>query len=272
MTLVDGEARDAVPADDRGLAYGDGAFETLRAVRGIAPWLTRHHARLDATCAALGFAAPSLATLADEISRVAAGAERAVVKVIVTRGSGGRGYAPPRTTRPRRIVIAHPWPDHPAIHWRDGIRARYCGVRLAEDAPLAGAKHLARLTQVLARAEWDEPAIVEGLLLDRSGHVVEGTASNLFAVIDGALCTPPITGEGVAGVTRAWILERAAAFAGSATERRLTPADLAAAAELFVCNAVVGAWPLRELDGRAYTVGPVTTKVRDALAAEGCGP
>lgn len=272
MILVDGEVRDGVPADDRGLAYGDGAFETLRVLGGVAPWLARHHARLAATCAALGFVAPESATLAADIARVAEGAPRAVVKVIVTRGSGRRGYAPPAVARPRRIVSTHPWPAHPAANWREGVRLRWCATRLSDQAPLPGAKHLGRLAQVLARAEWDDPSIAEGLMLDGTGGVVEGTASNLFAVVEDVLITPPITGAGVAGVARGWILERGASFDRGAVERRLMPADLARASELFVCNAVIGVWPVRELAGGIYPVGPVTTALRDALIAEGCGP
>ena len=272
MILVDGEPRDAVPADDRGLAYGDGCFETLRVERGVAPWLGRHHARLAATCAALGFDAPDRATLCAELARVAADAARAVVKVMVTRGSGGRGYAPPRPARPRRIVAAHPWPGHPVACWSEGVRVRWCATRLASSAPLPGAKHLGRLAQVLARAEAWEEGVAEGLMLDEHGAVVEGTASNLFAVLDGALVTPPITGAGVAGVARGWVLERAAALGASASERPLRPADLERASEMFLCNAVQGAWPVRELAGRRLAVGPVTARIRDALAAEGLGP
>jgi 4-amino-4-deoxychorismate lyase len=271
MTLVDGEATGLVPADDRGLAYGDGAFETIRATRGVAPWLARHHARLAATCAALGFVAPEAATLAAEIAEVSAGATRAVVKVIVTRGSGGRGYAPPAPVRPRRIVAAHPWPAHPPERWSSGVRIATGRTRLAREAPLAGAKHLGRIAQVLARAEPCDPTIDEVLMLDTAGEVVECTASNLFAVVDGSLLTPPILGAGVAGIARGWILEHAALLGGAA-ERRLLPADLERASELFVCNAIVGAWPVRELDGRAYPVGPRSARIRDALFAEGCGP
>lgn len=271
MILVDGDARGEVPADDRGLCYGDGAFETMRVAGGVAPWLARHHARLAATCAALGFDAPDAATLAGEIAHVAAGTDRVVAKVIVTRGSGGRGYAPPAMARPRRIVMAHPWPTHPAERWSDGIRVVTGRTRLAREAPLAGAKHLGRVAQVLARAETHDPAIAEVLLLDTAGAVVECTASNLFAVVDGALLTPPITGAGVAGIARAWILEHADAFGGAA-ERPLVPADLARATELFVCNSIVGVWPVHELDGRAFSVGPRSVRIRDALVAEGCGP
>lgn len=272
MILVDGVAQDRVPADDRGLAYGDGCFETLRVAHGVAPWLARHHARLGATCAALGLEAPGAANLAAEVATVAAGAERAVVKVIVTRGSGGRGYALPASPRSRRIVLGAPWPDHPPSHGLVGVRVRWCATRLASVAPLAGAKHLGRLPQVLARAEWDDPAIVEGLMLDERGGVVEATASNLFAAIDGVLCTPPIEGNGVAGVARGWILEHAAALGAPVAERRLAPVDLARAAELFLCNAVRGIWPVRELDDRRWEVGPITTRIRGAFAAEGIGP
>ena len=127
---------------------------------------------------------------------------------------------------------------------------RLCDLRLGAQPALAGLKHLNRLEQVLARAEWTDPAIAEGLLLDNNGAVIEGTQSNLFAVIGDRLLTPVLDEAGVAGVMRAWILEWAALFGLNWEEARLTRSDVLEARELFLSNSLIGVWPVRSLAGR----------------------
>src|SRR5690606_11828021 len=117
----------------------------------------------------------------------------AVAKVIVTRGSSRRGYAPRAGGPARRIVAAFPLPPVDAGQARDGIRVRRCRLVLSEQPRLAGAKTLNRLENVLARGEWDDAAIAEGLLCDGAGNVVEGTMSNLFVVAAGRVATPDLS-------------------------------------------------------------------------------
>ena len=118
----------------------------------------------------------------------AAGGE-ALAKIVVTRGAGGRGYGIPPGLRTTRLVMAFDATQQPAERTRDGVAARRCALVLSEQPWLAGAKTLNRLENVLARAEWDDPAIAEGLLCDAAGRVVEGTMSNLFAVRAGVVAT-----------------------------------------------------------------------------------
>lgn len=272
MIVVDGIEGGVLPADDRGLAYGDGAFETMRIERGGIPWLDRHLARLRTTCAALGFAPPADDLWRADTARIVDGVARGVAKLIVTRGSGGRGYATATAGRARRIALRQPWPEHPATRWSEGVCVRWCATRLAADAPLAGHKHLNRMVQVLARSEWDDPNLAEGLLQDSSGAVVEGTATNLFLVHDGTLVTPIIGGGAVAGLARAALLESAAELGLRTATRRVERTEVAEADELFICNSVVGVWPVRELDGRRVVVGTATRRAQEMLAAQGLGP
>ncbi len=253
-TLVDGRAEERIAATDRGLLYGDGLFETIRFGAGRAPLWDRHMARLAAGCGRLGLPLPDEERLAHECREVMAGLGAAVVRITLTRGHGERGYAPPREVVPTRIVAAHPSPDLPRDWYARGIRVRFCAVRLARQPLLAGMKHLNRLEQVLARAEWNDAAIPEGLMLDTADHVVCATAANLFAVIDGALCTPPVDLAGVAGVARAETL----AVRTDTRLRELTRADLAAASELFLTSSVRGIVPITATDEADYGAsGPV---------------
>lgn len=260
--------RDAmVGATDRGLAYGDGLFETVRFVGDGAPLWGRHMARLTAGCARLGLPAPDPARLLSEAREVAAGLPSAVVRITLTRGEGPRGYAPPAVVQPTRIVAAFA-PSAPSVPAaREGIRVRTCALRLAAQPRLAGLKHLNRLEQVLARAEWDDPSIGEGLLLDAGGHVVSATMANLFAVIDGVLVTPRLDLCGVAGVARAEILATRAV-----DERPLTVAELATASEIFLTSVVRGIVPVRAWDERCFAPGPVARELQRHWHALGFPP
>ena len=251
---VDGQVRDQVSVLDRGLGYGDGLFETIRFVGSGAPLWPRHMQRLEEGCRRLGLPMPGPGVLLAEAREVSHGLDQAVVRITLTRGVGARGYRPPVRPQPTRIVAAFepPPPDHAAQ--TDGIRVRLCATRLAPQPLLAGLKHLNRLEQVLARAEWDDPAIAEGLLCDVDGFVISATAANLFALFGDTLATPALDRCGVAGVARAEVL----AAWPHAQVRRIVLAELRQADELFLSSSVRGILPVRELDGHALAVGPVT--------------
>ncbi len=254
--LVDGELRDAIAASDRGLAFGDGVFRTLRVEGGRPLNWARHHQRLAADCQLLRLALPDSSLLLRELARVASG--DAVAKIVVTRGVAGRGYAPPTAARATRVVMAFPPVAHPLERAEAGVHVRRCDLVLSEQPRLAGAKTLNRLENVLARAEWNDASIHEGLLCDATGRMVEGTMSNVFVVRDGAVATPRLDRCGVAGAQRARVLELLAA-AGVQCEERDLPFDaLAEADEVFLTNSVIGAWPVASLGHRTWAPGPVT--------------
>lgn len=185
----------------------------------------------------------------------------AIAKIIVTRGSGERGYAAPAIVMPTRIVMAAPFGDNPELATH-GIKARVCTLRLGAQPALAGVKHLNRLENVLARREWSDSDIREGVLLDEAGDVVGGTMSNLFIVENGMLATPVLERAGVAGVTRERIVERAARSDVACRVERIPLERLLCAAEIFVVNSVIGAWPVRALADRTWDAGPVTARVQ----------
>ena len=252
--LVDGLAAGTVSPFDRGLSYGDGLFETIRFVHGVAPLWSRHMQRLQESGERLRLPIPDAALLLGEALTVADGLEQAVVRITVTRGSGERGYAPPPSPQPTRIVAAFAAPAMTGDAYVHGIRLRWCETRLARQPLLAGMKHLNRLEQVLARAEWSDPAIADGLLCDTDGKVIATTMANLFAVIDGALVTPSLDHAGVAGVARAEILaSQATVRVGDISRKDLLHAD-----EVFLSSSVRGILPVQAVDDTVYVPGPVT--------------
>jgi 4-amino-4-deoxychorismate lyase len=262
--LVNGQSVGVDPAD-RGLAYGDGLFETMAADDGRIRWLDLHFDRLEEGCRRLEIAAPARNLLADEIAAHCPHRGRAVVKLIVTRGSGARGYLPPEPSAPTRVLAISEWPDFPQSYYRDGIKMRTCRLRLGENPALAGIKHLCRLEQVLAQLELRDQAVQQGLLLDASGHAAGGTSSNLFVVSNARLATPSLARCGVKGVMRRAVLEAARALDLGAEEREIPAAEVHAADELFVTNALFGLWPVTELDGRRFAFGPITKRLMTHL-------
>ncbi|MEE9141695.1 MAG: aminodeoxychorismate lyase [Gammaproteobacteria bacterium] len=251
MSLINGQPAETVDIRDRGLAYGDGLFETIAVLHGQAEHLERHLARLETGCRRLSISAPDRHVLRDEVQEVA-GNETRVIKIILTRGVGGRGYRKPENPSPTRIVTADPWPDYPETFENDGVRVRLCRQRLARNPALAGIKHLNRLEQVLARSEWVDTSIAEGLMLDDTGHVIEATQSNVFFVHAGVLVTPALDQAGVAGVVREVVLEHAERDGISCEVRDVDQAEIREFEEMFLTNSVIGIWPVKEYEGHPF--------------------
>lgn len=267
--LIDGQPGDRLALSERGFQYGDGLFESIAVRDGRGLCWERHMERLLEGCRRLRLPFPEDTLLRREAGRLMAGTARGVLKIYWTRGCGGRGYEAPEAPRPTRILGLHPWParlrDYPAR----GLKVRFCDLQLGWQPALAGLKHLNRLEQVLARGEWRDPSIHEGLMFDRAGHVVEGTMSNLFLGLDGTLCTPALERCGVAGVLRAEVLAAATELGLPHRTGDLTREDLERADELFLCNSLMGIRPVAELPGRLLRPGPLAARLRTFLQAKG---
>lgn len=263
--LVNGSETAGIAADDRGLQYGDGLFETMAAVGGCIPRLPLHLARLDHGCRRLGIPMPAESQLEDECGHVLEGMGAATVKLTITRGPGPRSYRPTAEPSVTRIVVssaARPRGDslQPAV-------LRICNARMGLNPLLAGVKHLNRLEQVMACSEWDDPGIDEGLMLSSDGRLVSATAANVFLVEAGRLVTPAIRDCGVAGVMRQVVLAAAVDLGLAVVVEDVQPDRLATADELFVTNAVVGIRPVQEVVGiRRWTAGEVTRRLMDCTA------
>lgn len=267
-TLVNGLDGETVASSDRGLQYGDGIFETI-AVRNGTPLLWHAHLdRLARGVEALGLPAIDIGALNADVARLTTGTGHAVLKILLTAGTGGRGYARAlQQPACNRIVSLHPFPDHPPARWFEGVRVHVCVTRLALQPRLAGIKHCNRLEQVLARQEWSSPDIAEGLMQDTRGLLAEGTMSNIFAAQGGRLMTPALTECGVHGVMRETILE-IAPEAGYPVEFMDAPlADWLEADEIFLANSIIGLWPVRLIGERTFAPGPVCHALQQRLAA-----
>ncbi len=238
----------SINPQDRGLLYGDGLFTTLAALPQRPLCWEQHWQRLRDGCQRLNIPAPAQADLECRLySLCDALSQPAVIKILITRGVGGRGYNPPAAAQPNLLVSQHPGLNYPAHFWQQGVKVRLCRTRLAIQPRLAGIKHLNRLENVLARSEWDNAEIAEGLMLDMHEHLVEGTMSNLFFVQHGCLCTPSLQECGVAGVMRGLILQAAQQLAIPTRISHFSLAALYAAAEVFLSNSLIGLWSVHSL-------------------------
>lgn len=263
--LVNGWPARSIDAADRGLMYGDGVFRTL-VLREGRPLNWRHHFRLlSRDCERLSLACPPEKAILQDLARADTGPV-AVAKVVVTRGASGRGYAWAEGAEPTRIVAAWPGLPDAAGAADEGVLVRRCELRLAIQPRLAGVKSLNRLESVLARAEWSDPEVREGLLADADGRLVEATMSNVFLVAGGRLATPSLERCGVEGAQRARVLELAAAAGIACEVRDLAFDDLLAADEAFLTNSVIGLWPVAAFGDRRWAPGPVTRRLQRLVA------
>jgi 4-amino-4-deoxychorismate lyase len=271
--LVNGKPGNLIGIRDRGLLYGDGVFRTLRAIRGKAQHWPLHYQKLLHDCTALGIACPDVGPLSAELDGLLARHPDGVLKLIVTRGAGTRGYAPQHCANITHFWDIFPLPEYPfdwAIH---GIKAQRCQLRLSQQPRLAGIKHLNRLENVLAAAEWNDARlldaeIAEGLLLDTDDNVIEGTRSNLFVVSEGELITPELSRSGVAGVQRDRVIDWSIKHNMPLQIRNVGLEEVLHADELFVVNSIIGLWPIRELEQRHWINFPVAMQIRQAWAEE----
>lgn len=269
----DGAPASSIRLDDRAVQYGDGVFETIAIRNGRPRYWRLHMARLAEGCGRLSLVQPGTSMLERDLDRVLAGTAIdtgfATAKIIVTAGAGPRGYARARGTPVSTIIGVFRNQPLDETRYANGVSVRLCETPVATQPRTAGVKTLNRLDQVLARAEWQDPAIFEGLMCDVDGRLVCGTMSNLFAVRDGHLATPLLSRAGVAGIMRRRIIDLLADKGIDCDERDMPKDELDDMHELFICNSQFGVLPVRRCGERGFAVGEVTRSVMSMLADEG---
>lgn len=268
MILVNGQPEDRISVLDRGLQYGDGLFETIAFRRGSLEFLQQHLERLELGCNRLKIPFIALETLLADLTRVCDTLiSDAVIKIIVTRGQGGRGYKATPSALPTCIISSHVISDNSSNN-SQGIRVRICQQTVSENVSLAGIKHLNRLEQVLARSEWDDDAIAEGLMFNRHKQLIEGTMSNVFIVSDGKLLTPELELSGVCGIMRNQVISAAQLAGIDVSISTISLDQLRHADEVFITNSLIDIWPVVHIDQIEvdYKHGIVTQGLQSKIA------
>lgn len=236
------EAR--IPADDRGFLYGDGLFETMLVRGGQIPLLPWHLERLSQSAGALGIpfdAAGAQAGIAALVEAAAAGEGEFALRLTLSRGPADRpGYEPTQHARPTLLITCRPYRRSSGP-----LSAVMASVRTNPQSPVVRHKTLSALEKVLARAEAARSGCDEALLLTPSGHIAEGSYTNLFVVRQGLWLTPPIADGCLPGVMRRRVME-----VTNAVEWSITPDDLFRCERVYLTNALMGCIPMAALDGR----------------------
>lgn len=265
-TLINGSLNSVISALDRGFSYGDGVFRTIKVVHGLPEHWPAHYQKLVKDCSAIGIVCPSADVLINDFQQLFSIDEPvAVAKIIITRGEGARGYNPPAITNPTRVMIKSSQPNYPAHYFNEGVMLHLCETRLGHQPKLAGIKHLNRLENVLARMEWSDPQMADGLMLDITSNVIECTAANIFARYGNLLITPQLDQCGVSGVTRKQIIARAYTLNLKIVVETMDLKRLLSADEVIICNSLFGVWQVRQLEDKKWLKQDLATNLRKTL-------
>jgi len=254
---------------ERACQYGDGLFETIASVQGRPCLWDQHVSRLRTGCTRLGLPEPDIAALAALLDSLCGRHVSLGVKLIWSAGHSERGYRRSPGAKPTGVIQPFAWSPNAGP---STTRLVTCDHRLSENPRLAGIKHLNRLDQVLARAEWVDPSIDEGVMLGQDGRVVCGTRSNIVIEEGGQLITPDLGSAGVAGVVRQCLIDEAQKDGTPVMESRVMPGQLHAADAVYLTNALTGVRRVAHLDQVAFDTGrtmhPLLAKVHD-IALQG---
>ncbi|WP_415999715.1 aminodeoxychorismate lyase [Citrobacter portucalensis] len=245
MYLINGKPSALLNAGDRSIQFGDGCFTTARIVDGEVQLFNAHVCRLKQACQRLAIPFTEWALLSQEITQLASQQEAGVLKIIISRGTGGRGYSPRQCEPPTRILSTSASPSH-YDRWRqEGITLALSPVRLGRNPLLAGLKHLNRLEQVLIRSHLEQTDANEALVLDSEGWVTECCAANLFWRKGDVVYTPRLDQAGVNGIMRQFCIRMLAQSPFSIVEVYAGLEEVMQADEIVVCNALMPIIPVR---------------------------
>lgn len=248
----------------RGLHFGDGVFRTVLIWDEQPVDWRWHMEKLAEDCAALQLQMPDVSILQAEALLLIQGQQRAVLKILVVRKSEGRGYFS-TTEESDRLLVLQPAPHYSAENWTLGIKVFKSPIKLARQPALAGVKHLNRLEQVLASRHWPE-GMDEAILCNDLDQPICGTRSNLFWVKAGEIYTPPMDGSGVKGVMRSKIIQLKDKYKVAMRIQMGEWGSLQEADEIFVSNALIGIWPVRQLEHRHWSeAGPMSRWLQTQL-------
>lgn len=283
---VNGSVRSAVgphlSVADRGFQLGDGVFETLRAKGGSCTELPEHLARLRRSAHGL-----AIELEPDVEARLAAGIAEllaaeglggldgdASVRITVSRGAwASRGLLPPvgEVLVPTLVIQAWPVAPVPVGHLERGLSLVACSIRRDPANPIVSLKTTSRADFVYARIEARRAGAEDALFLTTTGHLSEATTANIFLVREAAdgvteLATPSLECAILPGTTRSWLLRWAASVGLRPVEGWLTPDELAAAREAFMCSSVAGILPVTRFNGHPIGDGRPGSWTRRARA------
>ncbi len=271
--MVNGSASERLSPADRGFNYGDGLFETIALIDRKLPLWAWHHERLLEGCSRLAIPVESslvAAHVGGFVQQLPTEITHGVIKIVVSRGEGGRGYAPPSTVKPTICITYHELVPDIDKEEPSEVCLGLCQLRLSSQPLLAGIKHLNRLENIIARAELDNAPVDDGVLLDAQGWVIETTAANLFVVKNSQIKTPALSAAGVNGVARRFIIENFPqifnASRCSLSVENVSLQDVKEADEVFCTNSIRGVRVVRTFAGNNWQSWPIASVIQQYLS------
>jgi 4-amino-4-deoxychorismate lyase len=279
-SLINGIAADYIDIDDRSIHYGDGLFETILCSEGKLYYWQQHFQRLQASAQQLKISCPEEHVLLKDIANLLASNKplsnaesHYVIKIILSRGAGERGYKYSKeTTVNRFVLLSELAAGHSSILSNSLLSGELsiCSQQVSINENLAGLKHLNRLDNVMARNEWHDNngTIIDGVMMNADRHVIEGTMSNIFAVKDKQLFTPSLDRSGVKGVMRDVVMDLAVENNLQLSVTDLDIDDFSAMDELFITNSLIGMKRVTKLGDTIYQQHTVTDILFDELLSK----
>ena len=271
VSLINGEFSNHVSVIDRGLSYGDGLFETMswsylddEKFVGVEFW-DRHIERIKQGCSITKIKFPSTEILRNYKEKILneclkKGIKNGVLKILITRGVGGRGYKFEREIVPTVIFLSFPSREINKKTLNTGVKLRFCEFPIFENLMLAGLKHLNRMDSVMARSEWDDE-FFDGVMLDNSGNIIDGTMTNVFFSRNKVLYTPIIKKSGINGIMRQVVIDNAKSFFKEVREIEIKKKTISTFDEMFVTNSVIKILPVTHLNNKKFKITDATRKM-----------
>jgi branched-chain amino acid aminotransferase len=265
----EGEA--LIPTNDRGVLFGDGIFETIRAYKGKPFRIDRHLERLRAGCRELKIAGipPD-----EELKRAISGLYRlnvvsgdAYVRITVTGGPFDGSRTLERSGSPAVYIVVKPFEGYPQRYYERGMRVIISSIRTNESSPLSRLKSNNYMDNILAKQEAADRGADDALMLNSNGYLAEGTSSNLFMIRRGKAETPGIECGLLPGITREVVLEICEEYGVACETGLFEPSDLLEADEAFLTVSTGEIVPIGEVEGSPIGFrcpGPLSLRLADA--------
>ncbi|MBQ4858563.1 aminodeoxychorismate lyase [Pseudoalteromonas sp. MMG007] len=263
QTIITTDQNSTLSTQDRGLNYGDGFFTTAKVVDGKIQYWAHHKARLTECAQRLGFPNINFIELEEHIGNYIQSCKLNVLKIVVTRGEGGRGYNLPAKCNLTILLSVAAYPQNYLNLHQVGVNLAISPIKLAAQPLLAGLKTLNRLEQVLIKKAMQSQHCDDVIVLDYNNNVIEASAANIFAIKDQRIFTPQLDECGIKGVYLQSLCDKL-----TVEFKVVSIADLIEADAVFICNSLMAVIPVKTIESRIFDVSKSQLLLKELLAKE----
>lgn len=267
---VNGEKTDKVSVLDRGFSYGDGIFTTIKVANSHCELLPQHIERLQQGLIKLSIASIDFENLFEDLTAKSKNLQNGVLKVIITRGQGKRGYSSVGCDSPTIVISASSVAPSYQQWQQEGVELGVSTIALGINPLTAGIKHLNRLEQILVKQQIDDNKWTDAVVLDCQGHVIETSMANIFLCKDNIVYTPCLTSSGVKGLMRQQVINYLDDNNIDIIEDRFKFGAIINADEIFITNCLMGVVPITGVDTTAFSIGKITSMLSLAFNKKEC--